>query len=97
MKAAAELAKLLLERLNITGKPNLDAVCRELGLRVREVPSVGFDGMLVRSKSAQKGVIGVRESIRQHGRKRFTVAHELGHFVIPSHRFLKNVCAGKNY
>ena len=92
MKAAAELAELLLEKLKITGKPDLDAVCRELGLRVREVTSVGFDGTLVRSKSAQKGIIGVRESIREHGRKRFTVAHEIGHFVIPHHRLLKNVC-----
>lgn len=93
MKAETELAKLLLEKLKITGKPDLDAVCKELGLRVHEVPSVGFDGTLVRSKSVQKGVIGVRESIRERGRKRFTVAHEIGHFVIPSHRFLKNVCA----
>ena len=96
MKTATELAKLLLEKLKITGKPNLDAVCKALGLRVREVPSVGFDGTLVRSKSAQKGVIGVRESIREYGRKRFTVAHEIAHFVIPSHRFLKNVCAGNS-
>ena len=92
MKAVAELAELLLENLKITGKPDLSLVCRKLGLRVIEVPSVGFDGTLVRSKSAQKGVIGVRESIREHGRKRFTVAHEIGHFVIPKHRFLKNVC-----
>ena len=92
MKAAAELAELLLEKLKITGKPDLDAVCRELGLRVREVTSMGFDGTLVRSKSVQKGVIGVRESIRENSRKRFTVAHEIGHFVIPYHRPLKNVC-----
>ena len=95
MKAPAELAKLLLEKLQITGKPDLDIVCRRLGLRLREVQSAGFDGTLVRSKSAQKGIIGIRESIREHGRKRFTVAHEIGHYVIPNHRSLKNVCAGK--
>ena len=59
---------------------------------MREVTSIGFDGTLVRSKSAQKGVIGVRESIWENSRKRFTVAHEIGHFVIPYHRLLKNVC-----
>ena len=91
MTAAAALAEMLLEKLEITGKPDL-AVCRQLGLRVREVPSTGFDGTLIRSKSARKGVIGVRESIREQGRKRFTVAHEIGHFVIPHHRLLKNVC-----
>lgn len=95
MKAAAELAKLLLEKLQITGKPDLEVVCRKLGLRVRNVRSAGFDGTLVRSKSTQKGIIGIRESIREQGRKRFTVAHEIGHYVIPNHRFLKNVCSGK--
>ena len=95
MTAPAQLAEILLERLKMSGKPELNAACRQLGLRVREVPSAGFDGTLVRSRSAQKGVIGVRESIREHGRKRFTIAHEIGHFVMPHHRLLKNVCAEK--
>ena len=92
MTAPARLAELLLEKLRIKGKPDLSFVCREIGLRVREVESVGFDGTLVRSRSTRKGVIGVRISIAEEGRKRFTIAHEIGHFVIPQHQFLKNVC-----
>jgi Zn-dependent peptidase ImmA (M78 family) len=92
MTAAAKLAELVLQELGIDRKPDLDAVCKRLGIRVREVSSTAFDGTLVRSRSAQKGIIAVRASIPEHGRKRFTVAHEIGHFVIPHHRLLKNIC-----
>jgi len=93
--AAAKLAGLLLRELEIDGKPDLNVVCERLGLRVREVASNGFDGTLIRSRSTQKGIIAVRKSIREHGRKRFTVAHEIGHFVLPHHRLLGNVCHEK--
>lgn len=72
MTAPARLADLLLKKLGIDGKPDLDLVCKRLGLRVREVLSVAFDGTLVRSRSVQKGIIGVRKSIREHTRKRFS-------------------------
>ena len=92
MTPAAQLANLLLEHLKIAGKPNLDEVCRGLGLRVREKDLLGFEGTLVRSRTAQKGIIGVKRSIREASRKRFTVAHEIGHFVIPYHKHLEPTC-----
>ena len=79
MSPAAQLATLLLEHLKMAGKPDLDEVCRALGLRVREKDLVGFEGTLVRSRTAQKGIIGVKRSVREVSRKRFTVAHEIGH------------------
>ena len=92
MTLAAELASLLLGTFNIQGKPDLATLCRRLGLRVKEVDSTGFEGALVRSKSAQKGIIAVKRAVRETSRKRFTIAHEVGHFVIPHHRLLGNVC-----
>ncbi|MGA2328482.1 MAG: ImmA/IrrE family metallo-endopeptidase [Bryobacteraceae bacterium] len=92
MTPAAELASLLLDRLGITGKPDLTAVCRRLGLRVKEERLSGAHGTLVRSKSAQKGIITVKASLREAAQKRFTIAHEIGHFIIPYHKELGNVC-----
>ncbi|MBL0158848.1 MAG: ImmA/IrrE family metallo-endopeptidase [Bryobacterales bacterium] len=66
-----------------------------MGLRVQEVPASGFDGALVRSMAGQKGIIAVKATIREASRKRFTVAHEIGHFVIPHHCLLKTVCDEK--
>jgi len=67
-------------------------ICKDLGLRVRDVPAKGFDGVLIRSRNGQKGIIAVNGSIREYARKRFTIAHEIGHFIIPHHRLLGNVC-----
>jgi Zn-dependent peptidase ImmA (M78 family) len=89
---AAQLASLLIEHLKIAGTPDLDEVCHALGLRVREKDLVGFEGTLVRSRTAQKGIIGVKRSVREASRKRFTVAHEIGHFVIPYHKDLETAC-----
>jgi Zn-dependent peptidase ImmA (M78 family) len=94
VRPAAELARLLLDEFRITGKPDLDALCNRLGLRVRQKEFDGFDGILLRSKTAQKGIIGVNAGIREPSRKRFTVAHEIGHFVIPHHREIPSACAG---
>ena len=95
MSPAAQLACLVTQRFVKGSPPDLASLCKELGLRIQEVPAKGFDGALVRSKSGQKGIIAVKASIREASRKRFTVAHEIGHFVIPHHRLLKNVCDEK--
>jgi Zn-dependent peptidase ImmA (M78 family) len=90
---AAQLAALFCTSCGIEGKPNLEVVCQQIGLRLKEVESNGFDGALVCSIGHQKGIIAIRRSIRENSRKRFTIAHEIGHFVIPYHRYLGNVCS----
>jgi hypothetical protein len=59
-----------------------------------EVDADAFDGSLVRALDGPKGIVAVKQSIREVSRKRFTIAHEIGHYLIPSHRNLENVCAG---
>lgn len=44
----------------------------------------GFDGMLLNVDN-ERAII-VNNLIREEGRKRFTCAHEIGHYVITSHR-----------
>lgn len=60
MDTGATVAALLLERLKARDKPDLYNVATQIGLRVREVESKGFDGALVRATDAQKGVILAR-------------------------------------
>jgi len=92
MTPAAQLASLLLEHLGISGKPDLQVLCKRLGLRIREVPLTGAHGALVRSKNAQKGIISVKSTLPERTQKRFTIAHEIGHFIIPYHKNLGSVC-----
>lgn len=84
---------MLRDRLGVTGKPDLLSILPQIGLRVKEVDSSGFDGVLVRAQEGSKGIIGVKRSIREESRKRFTIAHEIGHYVIPRHKNAIGPCA----
>ncbi len=92
MTSPSELAAHLLSRLQIQGKPDLLQIAQRIGLRVCEVNAEAFEGSLVRALDGPKGIIAVNIAIREFTRKRFTIAHEIGHYVIPSHRRLENTC-----
>jgi hypothetical protein len=82
---AALYAGLLLDTLGMTGVPDIRVIAGNLGLGIEEGDVTGFDGALVRVKGASSGIIAIRKSIRERGRKNFTIAHEIAHFVLPKH------------
>ena len=51
---------------------------------IRELEADGFEGALLTDSAKQQGVILFKVGT-QGGRRRFTIAHELGHFLIPTH------------
>lgn len=55
---------------------DLEALCRGRGVHVTYQPMKNFDGVLIRDRR----LIAVRSSILDLGRRRFTAAHELGHW-----------------
>jgi IrrE N-terminal-like domain len=77
-----EVAIELRRRLEIKGALRLEEVTKPLGLSLKEVDSDGFDGALVRRSSGVGGRILVKRNIREETRKRFTAAHEIGHFLL---------------
>lgn len=77
-----EVAMELRRRLQIKGALRFEDVTKPLGLAVKEVDSDGFDGALVRRSSGVGGRILVKRGIREPGRKRFTTAHEIGHYLL---------------
>lgn len=80
----SEWAKALLAEL-VPAPAGVRQIAAALGLEVREVETDGFEGALVRACELPLGAIVVRRSIREAGRKNFTIAHEIGHFVLPGH------------
>jgi Zn-dependent peptidase ImmA (M78 family) len=54
-------------------------------VEMRELESDGFEGALLTDSHKQRGVILYKACTRIE-RQRFTIAHELGHFLIPSHK-----------
>jgi Zn-dependent peptidase ImmA (M78 family) len=87
-----ELARDLLSKLKIDPPANLDALACIIGLQIREVNSKGFEGALVRVPGRLRGIVAVRAGIREHGRKRFTIAHEIGHYLLPGHGSIMPIC-----
>jgi len=58
----------------------IETIAAALGAVPKEEPLQGADGRLV--VAGDIGAITVRESIPEPGRKRFVIAHELGHFIL---------------
>lgn len=65
-------------KLNTTPVP-VEEVATKLQIKIGREPSDDFSGILIRKDG--KALIGVN-STESHVRQRFTIAHELGHFIL---------------
>lgn len=92
----SELARIhareLLRALRLEGPFDIRSAAERLGLDVSECDVSGFDGALVRVVGVPLGTILVKQTMRETGRKNFTIAHEIGHFVMPHHGSVGAVC-----
>lgn len=68
------------------GPPVLvERIANALGIsEINRVDTDSYEGMLITDSAKSAGIIAVRERSRRE-RQRFTIAHEIGHFVIPTH------------
>ena len=80
-----DFARALLNHPQTAGIDKVEGLAGKLGLMIREVNATNFEGALVRIPQSREGFIAVRRDIREAGRRRFTVAHEVAHFVLPGH------------
>lgn len=64
----------------------VEELCHQLDIiSIEELQTDGFEAMLVTDEHKSQGAI-VHARGRMTARTRFSIAHELGHFLIPSHR-----------
>lgn len=59
---------------------DLDTIAADLGLIIVERENIGSAARLV--AGSWNGIISLDSSLREPGRKRFAIAHEIGHFVL---------------
>jgi hypothetical protein len=71
-------------------------IAAALGLGLQEAEVDGFDGALVRATNLPLGAIVIRKSIREASRKNFTIAHEIGHFVLSAADRTSLACAASD-
>lgn len=92
----AEYAKKLLSELNFKRAPIYPRkIAKELGIYIWEKEAEsGYDGYLI-SVNDTWGIM-INKAIRSKARKRFTVAHELGHYYIDYHNENSYQCFAKD-
>ena len=61
---------------------DLTQLVLSLGLYYEEAPLKGCEGMIVYSPSGRSGKITVNSETRYEPRKRFSIAHEIGHYLL---------------
>jgi len=81
-KRASNGAKEIIKRLRIENASEIHVkdIAMELGAYVRERTLEGSEARLIRK--GKLGIIAVNTAIPEEGRKRFAIAHELGHFEL---------------
>lgn len=89
-------ARALFAHLGLSRVTDLGELLGRVGLRLREVNSRGFDGALLRAVVRPRGIVAVKSSIRERGRKRFTALHEVGHFILPGHGTAECFCKAED-
>jgi len=70
----------------------LAQIAPTIGLSILEVDAESFDGALIRIIGKARGKIAINTNIPEPGRKRFTLAHELGHYLLPDHAHQSTAC-----
>jgi len=91
MNEEALVASALRTEFKIPPTVELHDLAQKLDLEILEVDSKSFDGALLRSRTGFSGRILVRSGIREVGRKRFTIAHEIDHYIL--HGNQQNSCS----
>ena len=88
----AATAHAFLSRFGLEAGQNLTAIAPQIGLSVREVDADKFDGVMLRVSGAPFGTIAINTNIRENGRKLFTLAHEIGHYLLPGQQQQSDIC-----
>lgn len=76
-------ARELLSSFGLSRIQNLNEILHVLKLKVVEKDLTSVDGVLIRKSG--KGIIAVKRSVKEIGRKNFTICHEIGHYILPKH------------
>jgi Zn-dependent peptidase ImmA (M78 family) len=88
-------ARSFLARYGLDCLDHVDLLASKLGLQVKEVNAETFEGALLRVKDHLLGTILISDAVHDQGRRRFTLAHELAHYVLPGHGSEEGYCRGK--
>ena len=88
----ALVSESFLRRFGLDSRDRLTEIAEEFGIDVLYRPAESYDGALLRIRDARRGCIVINSRIREESRKRFTLAHEIGHFVLAGQQEVSSPC-----
>jgi Zn-dependent peptidase ImmA (M78 family) len=88
----ALVSESFLRRFGLDSRDRLTEIAEEFGIDVLYRPAESYDGALLRIRDAQRGYIVINSRIREESRRRFTLAHEIGHYVLPGQQEVSAPC-----
>lgn len=87
------VSQSLLSRFGNDCGKRLPQVLTEIGLELIFLEADSYEGALLRIKGVPRGFVVVNSKIQEESRKRFTIAHECGHFLLPAQQDLSAPCS----
>ncbi len=90
LSKGARTAQKMMEECGIDDPAEipLELIVAGRGATLRNEPLKNSDGRIVSSK--RKDIISVNSNLQFEGRRRFTIAHELGHYEMHAPRFIRS-------
>jgi Zn-dependent peptidase ImmA (M78 family) len=70
----------------------LQEILPDIGLRLHYRNANNYEGALLRMKGVPRGYIVLSRSVLENTRQRFTLAHEIGHYLLPDQQDLSQPC-----
>lgn len=81
-----------LSKFGVDCGKRLNEVADELGLEIRYRDAESYEGALLRVPGSRQGFVVLNSKIKEESRRRFTLAHEIGHHVLPGQQELSMPC-----
>jgi len=85
-------SRAFLKRFGEDSGKRLPEILPEIGLQLYYRPARSYEGALLRMKNIPRGYVVLSTEVREVRRQRFTLGHEIGHYLLPDQQELCQPC-----
>ncbi len=85
-------SQAFLKRFGEDSGKRLPDILPAIGIQLHYRDANSYEGALLRIKGVPRGYVVLSRKIRENTRMRFTLAHEIGHYILPNQQELSQPC-----
>ncbi len=86
------VSRAFLHRFGENCGKRLAEILPEIGLQLHFRNAASYEGALLRIKGVPRGYVVLSREVREASRQRFTIGHEVGHYLLPDQQDLFQPC-----